>query len=207
MTNFLLVRHGYSENNKEKKYTGYQDVDLDEVGYAQAEDVKKYVLENFSVDKVFSSDLKRACNTVKPIADNLGIDVIQRSDFKEIDVGEWQGLTFEYIQKKYPKEYQECKNATDDFCFVGGESFGELKKRFVSALEKLASENDGKTIVIGTHGGCVRACISHFKNIPIQDIETPSNGSITIVVFEKGNVTFEEIGYSEHLKNITAWKL
>lgn len=202
MTRFIIVRHGYSENNKEKKFTGHIDVNLDKIGYSQAEDVKNYVLSNYKIDKVYSSDLKRAFETVKPIAEHLNLPLVKMEAFREINVGKWQGMTFEDVAKEYPNEFGNVANRTDSFRYPGGESIGEMKERFISALDKIAEENENKTVVIGTHGGAVRLLVSHFEKNERESIAIP-NGSITVLTYEKENVKFEKIGFLEHLSNVT----
>lgn len=202
MTRFIIVRHGYSENNKEKKFTGHIDVNLDEIGYRQAEDVKNYVLSNYKVDKVYSSDLKRAYETVKPIAVQLNLPLVKMAEFREINVGKWQGMTFDDVAKNYPNEFGSVANRTDSFRYPGGESVGEMKERFISAIDKIAEENENKTIVIGTHGGAVRLFVNHFEKSERESIAIP-NGSITVFTYDKGNVKFEKIGFCEHLSDVT----
>ena len=73
MVRFLIIRHGYSKSNKEKKFTGQMDVGLDEAGVIQAECTGKYVAEKFNVDKIYSSDLCRAYDTAEPLSEITGI--------------------------------------------------------------------------------------------------------------------------------------
>ena len=90
MIKFIIVRHGFSCGNKEKRFSGQLDVSLDEIGYSQAKSIAEYVLSNFSVDRIYSSDLSRAYDTVKPVADALGQDVVKCRELREVDVGLWR---------------------------------------------------------------------------------------------------------------------
>ena len=69
MVKFIIVRHGYSVFNKERRFTGHVDAPLDERGIEQAKRNAEYVIANYKIDCIYSSDLSRAYHTVKPIAD------------------------------------------------------------------------------------------------------------------------------------------
>ena len=77
MTDLVILRHGYSEGNKEKRFSGQMNVPLDNVGKNQAESVAKFIADNFKVDAIYSSDLSRAYDTVKPLADKLGLEIVK----------------------------------------------------------------------------------------------------------------------------------
>lgn len=205
MTRLILIRHGYSKNNKEKKFTGQMDVPLDNIGFSQAEATAKFVLKNYKVDAIYSSDLLRAYDTVKPIAEVLNLPVTYCKGLREIDVGKWQGMFFEDIKRLYPEKYLEYKGRTDSFRFEGGESFEDLKKRVVIALEKIDKENMGKTIVIGTHGGVIRALLAAYRSVSDEKAEIVPNGSVTVAEYNNGRLNFVEIGNSGHLEDKTEW--
>ena len=69
--------------NKEKKFTGQLDLPLDVVGFFQADSIRDYILKEYKVDKIFSSDLQRAYDTVKPLADALQIEIVTSKALRE----------------------------------------------------------------------------------------------------------------------------
>ena len=77
MTTILIVRHGFSESNKLKTFTGHIDAPLSDVGVEQARLTCEYIEKNYIIDNIYSSDLSRAVNTLKPLADALGIEIIK----------------------------------------------------------------------------------------------------------------------------------
>lgn len=89
MTKLLFVRHGESIYNNASKFTGQKDIPLTELGEKQAEVTGKFLWENYPIDAVYSSDLSRAVNTAKPLADKLGLPIHTDPRFREIDLGEW----------------------------------------------------------------------------------------------------------------------
>ena len=77
MTKFIVVRHGNSLSNIDKTFTGHIDAPLSEVGVEQAKLVSNYILSEYKVDKVFSSDLSRAVDTIKPFAQKVNLEIIK----------------------------------------------------------------------------------------------------------------------------------
>ncbi|MBO7208124.1 MAG: histidine phosphatase family protein, partial [Clostridia bacterium] len=135
MVTFVIVRHGYSKGNKEKRFSGQMDVPLDEIGLSQAEAVAQYITENFKIDKIYSSDLSRAVDTVKPIAQKLGIPVNKVKELREADVGEWQGLLIETIKEQYAESFEFYRQNPGLARFDGGESYKELMDRSLVAFD------------------------------------------------------------------------
>ncbi len=204
MVRFIVVRHGYSCGNKEKRFSGQLDVALDEIGYSQAKSIAGYVLDNFHVDRIYSSDLSRAYDTVKPVADALGLDVIKSRELREVDVGLWQGKLIEDVKKEFPDSFAFYKENPGLARFDGGESYAEMMQRGQSAMEKIAAENEGKTVLIGTHGGFIRTLRAAWNNVPldrIKDIPHVPNASMTVAEYENGAVKWIQIGYTDHLED------
>lgn len=206
MVRFIIIRHGYSLGNKEKRFTGQMDVSLDEIGYSQAKSTADYILKNFKVDSIYSSDLSRAYETVKPIADVLGKEIHKCKDLREADVGEWQGKLIEDVKNEYAENFAFYKEDPGHARFVGGESYADVMYRSRQALEKIAEENEGKTVVIGTHGGVVRALRVAWDDSPldrINEISHVPNGSVSVAEYEDGSIKWLSIGYADHLENKT----
>ena len=81
-------------------------------------------------------------------------------------------------------------------------NYPDFTKRVIGAIDKIASENSGKTVVVATHAGVVRSFLRKYNNISDKetnaDIIVP-NASITVFTYESGNVEFKNIGITEHL--------
>ncbi len=202
MVRFIIIRHGYSQGNKEKSFSGQMDVPLDEAGFAQAKSTAEYVLKNYVVDSVYSSDLCRAVDTVKPIADALGKEVVTCKGLREVDVGDWEGMLIADVAEKYPESFASYKQTPGLARFDGGESFQEAADRTMGTMEKIAAENEGKTVVIGTHGGIVRSLQVLWSGLPMsrmQEVPMAPNSSVTVVDYENGHAEFLLVGYNEHL--------
>ena len=206
MVRFIIVRHGYSVGNKEKRFSGQADFSLDETGILQAKSTSEYILNSYNVDAVYSSDLSRAYQTVKPIADKLGLPVQKSKKLREVDVGIWEGMFVENVKKQYPEEFEMYITNPGMFTFCGGESYLEVMLRGKSAFEEIAINNDEKTIVMGVHGGNIRTLRAAWDNIPlekIKDIPHVANASVTVAEYDRGTVNWIQIGYTDHLTDKT----
>lgn len=207
MTKFIILRHGYSIYNKAKKYTGQSDIPLDETGVIQAEAAGKYIAENYKIDKIYSSDLERAVNTAKPAADLLGLGIETRADLRELNVGKWQDMEFSLIKEKYPEEFSKHKeNPYINRCGIDGENYTELMERAVSAFTEMAEKNEGKCVLVATHGGLIKVLMCFWQNIDnsrIGEIKVVNNASVTEVIYDNGKAEFLKIGYDNYLTNKT----
>ena len=202
MVKFIIVRHGFSLGNKEKRFTGQLDIPLDEIGYAQAELVAKYILDNFKIDAIYSSELSRAYNTALPVAKALGLEINKRKRLNEVDVGLWHGKLFEEVEKEFPESYALYKASPGLSCFEGGESYAEARDRVVAEFDKIASENEGKTVLVAAHGGVIKNLLAAWLGLPLERInEVPrvKNASISIAEYEGGKSKITLMSYIDHL--------
>lgn len=203
MVKFIIVRHGYSLGNKGNIFTGQMDVSLDERGFSQAKSVAKYVLENFQVDEIYSSELCRAYDTALPLAKALGKEIKKRKGLNEVDVGLWQGKTFDEIKVEYPENFEFYIRCPGLSRFDGGESYAEARERAVCEFRKIAEENEGKTVFVATHGGIIRNLIGAWRDIPLErltDVPRVSNASVTLVEYENGKANIQSFNYTAHLE-------
>ena len=205
MTKVLLVRHGESQANRKKIFAGHYDVELEEQGKLQAERTAEYIVENFDVEKVYASDLKRAYQTAEATAKKLNLSVIGVPELREISAGDWEGVSFSELCEKYKEDYAVWLNDIGKAKCTNGESVEELGKRVFSALTKIAEENDGKTVLVATHATPIRAmeCLIKTESTNnMKDCPWVSNTSVSVLVYENKVWRIEKMGYDEHLKDL-----
>ncbi len=202
MTHLIITRHGYSEYNKTRMYTGQVDVALTDLGLRQAAKTAEYVAETYQIDAIYSSDLKRAMSTAIPLSERLGIPVIKEPLIKEIYGGLWENKLMPEIDRLYHDDYQVYKTTIGLARCTGGESLAELQARALEGMKKIAEENDGKTVFVATHGGVLITLISAWMGLPLEKMhETPpaTNSSITEVIYENGEFKIEKYSFDDHL--------
>src|SRR5687768_10150330 len=152
MTKVFLVRHGATLWNIEKRAQGHADIDLNDEGRKQAAAVATE-LAHEKLSAVYSSDLKRAFDTASAIAASHGLDVIVDPDLREIDQGEWEGLTTDEIQARWPDLWGPNRHYN---ARPGGESPQQVKKRSLAALGRAVAANPDSAIAVVSHGGTIR---------------------------------------------------
>ena len=202
MTRIILVRHGKSVANDENLFAGHLDVDLHETGAAQARLTAEYIAENFKVDGVVASDLKRAFFTGKIIADRLGAEITPDKGFREVDAGEWDGMNFDDLPRLFPEDFAMWRSDIGNSRCTGGETVKELYDRILDSLGRVALENEGKTLVVASHATpirCIATALIYGDVHEMNKVAWPTNASVTVVTLEGGKWTLEKYSEDEHL--------
>ena len=210
MLRLLFVRHGQSESNVAMRFTGQADAALSELGRKQAKELKEFILNNYNVDSVWSSDLLRARETVMPIAEALHLPIRKEKLLREIDGGKWENKTFEEI-KQFPADFAMWHDQIGLACCTGGESLAQLQQRALSAVEKIVcaeqkeeEEKDGtRTVLIATHAALLRTLQCAWMGVPLREMQNVAwvpNASVTEVTFENGKFSLVKAGRSDFLQ-------
>lgn len=201
-TRIILVRHGQSLGNLEKRFLGHTDWDLTELGYKQAELTAEY-LKDEKIDAIYASDLKRAFNTANAVAKSRNMEIIKSRNFREIFAGDWEAETFDGLCEKYPEEYGCWRFDIGNARCTGGESVAELQERVLSEFRRIASLHKGQTVLVGTHATPIRVLKCKFTGVDIRDAKNvpwSPNASITIVDADKEEIIVD--GYNGHLGDL-----
>ena len=169
MVKLIIVRHGNSIGNYKRIFIGQTDWGLSEVGEQQVERLTEY-LKQFHIDKIYSSDLCRAYNTVLPTAERLGLQIHKREGLREIYAGEWEQTTFTDIAEKFPETYWAFQNDIGNAHPDGGERISDVFDRIKRATEEILAENEGKTVLIGTHATVIRVMNCLWRNGNIYSV-------------------------------------
>lgn len=205
MTTVILIRHGESEANREDIFAGHLNVDLMPKGVEQAQKTAQYIVENYTVDKIYASDLKRAYKTGKTLADKLGMEIIADKRFREIDAGEWDGIKFNELGDKYAEEFRIWRDDIANAKCTGGESVEDLRKRVFGVATEVAENNDGKTVVIATHATPIRVMQTYVQMGSLEkmnDIPWVSNASVSVFEYDNGKWTCKAVSMDKHLGDL-----
>lgn len=135
-----LIRHGQSEANVKRMLAGCLDAQLTKTGKRQAAEVAKK-LQGVRLDAIYSSDLQRAHQTALSIAEGRDIDVTIRAGLRERNFGEWEGRTFEDIQREEPDAWARFLDPMEDH-IPGAESRTALHQRVVKEYQDILSAYD-----------------------------------------------------------------
>lgn len=201
----MLIRHGESLANAAGIYLGHTDWDLSERGYAQAEESARH-LADCRIDAVYSSDLIRAYHTVLPHAQMRGLEVVCSRGLREIYLGDWEGRAVSSLDEEYPESFSVGWRKNFGTCQPpNGESVCAVGERITAEVERIASENLGKIILIGCHAAAIRSFWGRVNNInpaSLADaVPFPKNASLTTVAYRDGKIVPLSFGDDEYLKN------
>lgn len=203
MVRFIIVRHGHSTGNKDNIFCGQLDVPLNETGFEQARQTCDWIAKNYKIDEIWSSDLVRVTETVRPLAETVGLPINTDKRLREVDVGEWQGIPVVDIERDFPDELSLYRKFPGKYYFRGGEGYADMIVRVSEFFEEKARTCDGKTVAVGTHGGCIRTLITHVNRLSLDRIgEIPfvPNASVTELIYDGGKWKFGIMSYADHLE-------
>ena len=201
--NILFIRHGQSLGNMAHLFLGHTNLDLSPQGFAQAQKTASFLMER-SIDKIYSSDLRRAYNTSSPLCTLKGMKAEKNKNLRELFAGKWENRLVSDLKKEFSSYSLWLSNigrAIPD----GGESVIAVQKRFYAEIKKIAEENEGKTVVVFTHATPIRTFFALIQGRGIDEIKElpwPSNASLSEAVYENGE--FKCICYSrdDYLEDI-----
>lgn len=193
-TDFILVRHGETDYNKNHVIQGWVDTPLNEIGRKQAETAAE-VLKNESFDEVWYSDLQRAANTAEAILKyHPEVPSFSSPELREWHLGFMQDMSYAELQEKNPEYKKMLRTESMNLPVQDGESRSQFQLRVHSFLQKLADRSSGKRILIVSHGGVL---VRLFR---LAGGVIPPEGSIPV----PGNASVSRIRYDHERKN---WSL
>lgn len=184
----FLIRHAEAAGiDEQKRYIGQQDPELSPLGMHQAQKLC-LAFTSFPIKAVFTSDLVRAVNTASLIANDHHCPIEKIKEFREINLGTWEGRTFQEIQAQYPEEYEQRGRDIANYRTPGGESFAELQKRALHAFTNVAEKAEGDLVIVA-HAGVNRVILCHLMQRPIEELFSipQDHAAVNIIRQSKGS--------------------
>jgi len=204
-TTILLIRHGETAWNAERRLQGHIDIALNPAGLAQAAALGQ-ALADEPLMAVIASDLSRAQQTAQAIAGLQGLPVQTDALLRERCYGAFEGLLYADIAARYPHEYAQWQARQIDAVMPSGErqaeSFRQFYTRSTDAIAEWAGRYVGQTIAIVAHGGVLecayRAAVGMSLDSP-RDFQV-KNASVNRFSFTDGQLHLLHWGDVEHLQ-------
>jgi probable phosphoglycerate mutase len=144
-----LLRHGQTEHTPERRFSGSSDLPLSRLGRAEARAAARS-LEDRGIDAIVCSPLRRCRETAAAAADVLGLSVEVDDDLRELDFGEWEGLTRDEAAARNPLALRRFFGATDVRA-PSGESIADVGKRVARARQRVLAQHAGETVLVVSH--------------------------------------------------------
>lgn len=166
MRKIIIVRHGETLWNKELRYQGQTDIELNETGIRQAQLLAER-LKKEKISAVYSSDLKRAYKTAQLICKYHNVKIKKTKYLREIHYGVWEGMLLQDVKEKYPdilrKWWEDPQNAN----IPGAEPPNVFIERIRNITDKIISQTKGNVLIV-THGGPIKIMIVHLLGIDLS---------------------------------------
>lgn len=197
MTRLVLIRHGVTGWNREKRYCGHKDIGLSNEGKSQAK-LLSSSLNAVRFDKVYCSDRKRAMQTARILFREAKI--IQDRGLREINFGVLEGLKHEEIMQKYADIYREWLKDSFKNNIPKAEPMSVFKQRVENTLRKIASSNPDKTIAVVCHGGVIGVFVNGISKSKKFWSCVPLPASVTTVEYNKGRPRLKKFNDTAHLE-------
>lgn len=204
-TELILIRHGQTVWNSERRMQGQRNSALSELGRAQARAVARR-LQDESFDCLYSSDLDRALETARAIAEATGHEIVIEPRLRERCFGIFEGLTRDEMKERHPLEYARFRARDPDYRMPGGESARAFHARCMSVFDDIVARHASRRIVVVAHGlllvALYRAAHALALNEPRTQLEL-INASLNVFGYAERRWTLLAWGDQAHLKDIT----
>ena len=203
VTRIIAVRHGETAWNVDARIQGQLDIGLNDTGRWQARRVGE-ALAGEPISAVYSSDLGRAQETARSIAEVTGTPVVPDEGLRERSFGMFEGKTFTEIHETWPDHAQCWRKRIPEWAPPeGGESLLQLRERVTRTMHSLASRHPGEQIVIVAHGGVLDAL---YRVATGQEVNAPRtwelpNGAINRLLWTPAGFTLVGWSDTQHLEH------
>jgi 2,3-bisphosphoglycerate-dependent phosphoglycerate mutase len=163
-TRIILIRHGETAWNAERRIQGRLDVPLSSTGIRQAARLADRLADE-SIDAVISSDLARAWLTAQPLAQRLGLEPREDTRIRERDFGSFQGFTLDEVARNSPEHFRAWRDRDPAWAMPGGESGAQFIARVIAAVEDIVCSHPDRTVALVTHGGVLDVIYRHARQL------------------------------------------
>lgn len=154
-TDIYLIRHGRPQ--LQDALLGVTDSPLSDDGWHQLDTVSRTLPE---ITRVVSSPLIRCSAFAEVLCEQRQLPLFLESRLQECNFGEWDGLTYQHLYKKYPTEISRFWTSPNEYMPPGGETLDVFCQRVESAIAELEQQFTGDSIAILTHGGVIRTLVA-----------------------------------------------
>ncbi len=185
----VLVRHGQSEWNRLKMFTGWKDVGLSEEGEAEAHRAGQLLKqEGLVFDSAFASTLKRAHNTLDIILGELGqgkLPTVKAAALNERDYGQLVGINKEEARKRFGADQVHVWQRSYDIAPPGGESLKDTAARVCPFFDRwiVPELQEGKNVIVVAHGNSLRSLIMELDKLTPEEVQDYSIATATPVIY------------------------
>jgi alpha-ribazole phosphatase len=165
-TRIYLIRHGQVAGHDQPRYNGQADVGLTDVGLEQYHVLKERLAGN-PISACYTSDLSRCAIGAKIVCDRFGIEPVRRHELRELNIGVWEGLTWQEIAQRWPMEWQARLNDLVNYRVPQGENLLDVEARVMPVIAEIVERHKGQEILVVGHGGVNRIVLLNAIGAPL----------------------------------------
>ncbi|MFC8449384.1 bifunctional RNase H/acid phosphatase [Kitasatospora sp. NPDC057223] len=204
-TTFVLLRHGETLLTPEKRFSGSggSDPGLSEKGRWQAERAAGAMAERGTIQAVVSSPMLRTRQTAEAVATRLGLDVRIEEGLRELDFGDWEGLTFAEVRERHPEDLNAWLGSAKAKPTGGSESFTTLTHRVGVARDKIIARYAGKTVLVVSHVSPIKTLVRLALGAPpdsLYRMELSAAALCAVQYYADGNASLRLLNDTSHLR-------
>ncbi len=177
MNGMWLVRHGVLPPNPERRIVGNRDIPLSPAGREQIRILARDFMPILAgrLAAVVSSDLGRCRETASILLTGnewaaSPPPIHLEPDLRELNLGQWQGLTKAEIEQRFPGQYDARGRNFPHYCPKGGESFAQLQSRALDAVSRWRRHYPTGTLLVVAHAGVIRSLLAYYMALPLNDV-------------------------------------
>jgi len=189
-------------------WQGHGDSPLSDHGVEQARALAER-LSDATFDRIIASDLSRAADTARAVGGQIGMEPELRPIWREIDVGDWEGLTRDEVKERFPDQIAALK-AGKPIKIGGAESWFELAQRAHGAFEELRAELEpGQRAVVFAHGGVIASLVGLLFGVSRDKrrLGNVANTAMTTIRHDGKRPTLLRYNDATHVGPLPAWGL
>ena len=190
MSTIVFIRHG--ETDMAGRFCGHSDPDLNPAGESQAIRLAEEAAM-LGIERIYSSDLRRASRTAAAIADRIGIGVGYLPALREIHFGLWESLNWQEIEDRFPKEADRWLREFPLQSAPGGEAYAEFTARIEAVLLPFLEGAARMTTAIVTHRGVMRYALTRFFGFSEEEAWTKTAPYCATVIVAGRTCDFEVV--------------
>ncbi len=186
MTQLILIRHGQTQWNHEGRWQGQADPSLNAFGRAQAQRTA-LELRSAGLNRLYSSDLRRALETATIIGAELGLAVHADARLREINLGRWQGMLSADIEAAYPEEFVRWHTSPLTTQPPDGEDLHMLAARVLEAISDIARQHAGEHIGVVAHELPIAVVLARVRNVDLTHLRdlVPATGAWQVLTWDQ----------------------
>ncbi len=197
----IIVRHGEAAGNLERYFQGHADGAITPRGEEQLAALAAR-FEAIPFDAIYSSPLTRARQTAEACNCRMNLPIQLDDRLIEINGGVFEGVRWAELPERFPEQARLWDAQPWLFHPENGEAMTDVRRRVSEAVTEIAAANEGKTVVITSHGCAIRNLLCWAKGWPIErlnDVAWGDNTAVSVIEMENGVPTLIAENDNSHI--------